>query len=330
MTLRAARLSCAAILLAACGSPAAPRPSPPPDVPLHLEPACDLAPAAGLAWIADLRPKAIADVPDLIPAIALVLPEERLQLFAASHGGVDLRRTTELCVARYADATLSIARVPLEPERVAAAFGERSSKPASRRKLAPNPVLELAGEREGEPERLLVLGRDAAVLEQGKPGPLRVAEAFAFGRLKRSPPALRGAALRRAAALLGDAPVRVLAPGPFEGESGKAFGGLLRASTAIGGSARWTGVRSELAVRLVLTGGWGSDAHEASERLAAAVHVFRDSPAGRLFGLDRPVREPTVRTEPDALILDATVDGDALARGVRDAVSGDVDAIMRR
>lgn len=320
----------AAATLVACGPREAPRTNVAPSaVPLHLEPACDLAPAAGLAWIVDVRPRAIADIPDLVPAIASVLPEERFERFATAHGGIDLRRAHELCVARYPQSTLSIVRVDVQPERVASAFDARGAKPSARRQLAPNPlVLRLSGEHGEEPEQALVFGTFGAALEQGKPGPLRVAEAFAFGRLKRAAPALRGAALARATALLGDAPVRVLAPGPFEGDSGKALGGLVRAATAVGGAVKWSGVKSDLTVRLVLTGAWGEGAAAARERLAAAVHVFRESAAGRLFGLDHLVREPRIWSEPDALIVDATIDGDALARGVRDAVIGDIDAIM--
>jgi hypothetical protein len=132
--------------------------------------------------------------------------------------------------------------------------------------------------------------------------------------------------------VLGDAPVRVFAPGPFEGEMAAGLGGLLRAATAVGGSIKWggPGSGSNLAVRVVLTGAWGEDASAASERLGAAVHVLSESPVGHLFGLHRPVRAPFVHVEPDALVLDAMIDGDALARGLHDAVDAEVADIMRR
>lgn len=313
------------LLVAGCGAPK-PATPPPPAVPLHLDPACDLAPAAGLAWLVEVRPRAIAAIPDLIPAIGQVLPEERLQGFAASHGGVDLRQTNELCIARYPDAQLAIARVPLDGARIAAAFDERSARAPTRTTLAANPrVVRLTAES----EQVLVLGTDAVVHEEGKPGPLRAAEAFAFGRLKRARPALRGAALARAAEVVGSAPFRVFAPGPFSGESEKALGGLLRAATAIAASVTWKGA-SQLAVRVVLTGAWGDDAKVAAERFAAAANVLSQSAAGRLFGLDRPVRMAEVHVEPDALVLDATIDADRLAKGLRDAVLADVREMMQR
>lgn len=320
-----------AACLFACGPSKPPPPPPPPPVPLHLSPACDLAPAAGLSWVVEASPRAIAQSPDLIPAIALVVPEDRLRGYAAAHGGIDLRQIEDLCIARYKDATLAIARTPIDPARVMSAFEDRSTKPAARAHVVPNPpVVRVTGEVHTEPQQLLVFGREAVALEQGKPGPLRASEAFALGRLRRASPALRGAALSRAAQVLGDAPVRVFAPGPFEGEVAQGLGGLLRASTAIAVSATPVKGAPRIAVRLVLTGAWGEDAAAAGERLAAAVHVVSESAVGRLFGLDRPLEGPHVRSAPEALVLEATYDAGALARGVHDAVDAEVGDIMRR
>lgn len=325
------RASLALACLLGCGPSKPPPPPPPPPVPLHLAPACDLAPAAGVSWVVEASPRAIAQSPDLIPAIALVVPEERLRAYAATHGGVDPRQIEDLCIARYRDASLTIARMPIDPARVATAFEERSTKTVTRTNVVPNPpVVRLAAEVHGEPEQLLVFGREAIALEQGKPGPIRAAEAFALGRLRRAAPALKGAALVRAAQVLGDAPVRVFAPGPFEGETAQGLGGLLRASTAIALSATPVSGAPRIAVRLVLTGAWGEDAPAAGERLAAAVHVVSESAAGKLFGIDRPLEGPRVRSAPEVLVLEATYDADALARGVHDAVDAEIGEIMRR
>jgi hypothetical protein len=194
-------------------------------------------------------------------------------------------------------------------------------------------VLRLTKEadRTSDAQQLLVFGNEAVALEEGRPSQLRAAEAFAFGKLKKAPPALKGAALTRAAEVLdGDAPVRVFAAGPFEGETANGLGGLLRAATAAGASAKWAGTGSNILVRVVLTGAWGDNAPAAVERLAAAAHVLSESPIGHLLGLHRPVREPAVHVEADALVLDATLDGDALARGIHDAVDAEVAEIMRR
>jgi hypothetical protein len=187
--------------LSACGPAKPSAPPGPPPVPLHLAPACDLVPAAGLEWLVEAKPRAIAQSVDLIPAIATVIPEERFALFAASHGGVDLRQMEDLCVARYRNATLSVGRMPIDPNKVLAAFDERSSKPPVRTTITPNPpVVRSAGSWKEEPQAVTVFGREALAFEQGKPGApptvIRIAEAYALGKLKRAPSALHGARTR--------------------------------------------------------------------------------------------------------------------------------------
>jgi hypothetical protein len=103
----------------------------------------------------------------------------------------------------------------------------------------------------------------------------------------------------------------------------------MRASTAVGVSAQFVGAPAKVAVRLVLTGAWGKDAPAAAERLAAAVHVVSESPFGRLLGLNRPVVGPQVRGEADALLVDVTLDGLAVARGLHDALDAEIGDIMQ-
>lgn len=313
-----------------CGpkTPAAP-PGPPP-VSLHLEPACDLVPSAGVEWVLDARPRAIAEIPDLIPAIALVVPESRFATFTATHGGIDVRQITDLCVAKYKDSLISVARSPFDPERVEKAFADRVTHPGGRVVVVPNPpVVRVWGEVNGEAQQLLLFAREAVALEQGRPGPVRAAEAFAQGKLRRASPALRGGTLARAVQLAGDAPVRAFAPGPFEGEIAQGLGGLMRASTAVAVSASFAGPPAKILLRVVLTGAWGKDAPAASERLAAATHVVSDSAFGRLLGLDRPVVPPHVHASEEALVVEVTIDGLALARGVHDALDAEIGDIMR-
>ncbi|MBX3190311.1 MAG: hypothetical protein KF819_25150 [Labilithrix sp.] len=322
-------------LASACGPKSPPPPPGPPPVALQLDHACELAPAAGLEWIVDARPREIAETPDLIPAIALVVPEARFAAFAATHGGLDVRQMKELCVARYKDSSLTIARGPLDPARVETAFADRMTNPGGRTLVVPNPpVVRQWGEVNGEPQALTIFAREAVALEAGRGAAgsaprVRAAEAFALGRLKRASPALK-ATLARAAELLGEAPARAFAPGPFEGELAQGLGGLLRASTAVGGSARFAGPPAQIAVRIVLTGAWGKDAQAAADRFIAAANVVADSPFGRLLSLNHPVLAPAVRGTPDALILDVTLDGMALARGLHDALDAEVGEIMRR
>jgi hypothetical protein len=313
-----------------CGPKPIAQPPAPPPVPLHLESACELAPAAGVEWVVDARPRAVAEIADLIPAIGLVVPEARFATFAATHGGIDVRQITDLCVAKYNDTLLTIARAPFDPLRVEKTFADRVTHAAGRSVDVVNPpVVRVWGEVNGEAQQLVLFARELVALEQGRAGPVRAAEAFAQGKLRRSSPVLRSAALASAVRLVGDSPVPVLAPGPFEGEVAQGLGGLMRASTALAASARFAGAPSKIEVKIVLTGAWGKDAPAASERLAAAVHVVSESSFGRLLGLDRPVVAPQVRSSEEALVVDVTLDGVALARGVHDALDAEIGDIMR-
>ena len=130
--------------------------------------------------------------------------------------------------------------------------------------------------------------------------------------------------------MVGDAPLRAFAPGPFEGEIAQGLGGLMRASTAVGVSMKFAGAPAKLAIRIVLTGAWGKDAPAAAERLAAAVHVVSESPFGRLLGLDHPVVSPEVHAMDEALVIEVTIDGAVLARGLHDALDAEISEIMRR
>ena len=103
-------------------------------------------------------------------------------------------------------------------------------------------------------------------------------------------PALRSDPLAAAAELVGPAPLRFFAPGPFEGEWSSGLGGLLRASTAIAVAVHpiVQERRDLLEVQLALVGAWGTDALAATQRLAAALGLLFNDSLGRLLGLDRP------------------------------------------
>ena len=335
MTVRASALALAiTTALVASGSGCGPKPIPtpptPPAVPLHLGSACELAPSAGVEWVVDAKPRALAEIPDLIPVIALVVPEGRFATFAASHGGMDVRQITDLCVAKYRDSVLTVARAPLDPVRVENAFSDRVTHPGGRSVDVVNPrVVRVWGEVNGEAQQLVLFAREVVALEQGRAGPVRAAESFALGKLRRASPVLRGPAVATAVQLIGDAPVRAFAAGPFDGELAQGLGGLMRASTAVGVSVKFVGAPAQVAMRIVLTGAWGKDARAAADRLAAAVNVVAESPFGRLLGLNHPLAGPQVRGEDDALFVEITLDAAAVARGLHDALDAEIGDIMR-
>jgi hypothetical protein len=181
-------------------------------------------------------------------------------------------------------------------------------------------------------ERVALFGGSLVALERGEPGPLRAAEYFAEGRLRRSHPALHAEPLLAAAALLGPAPLRIFAAGPFEGKWAAGAAGLLGGATAVGASmqpsTQGTGAGRGLAVRIVLLGGWGDDAAKAADRLRSAYGVLAADPLGRLTGLDQPIDGPRTSGDAGALCLDVTVDAMTLARGLRAATGGTLDEII--
>jgi hypothetical protein len=329
MTRREALALLGAIVPVACGEPPPTPPEAPRPAPLHLDPMADLVPAAGLVWLVETRAAELLGNSDLAPAVALVLPPERFDAFAEGHGGVDLRRASQLVLAGYDGVMLAMARTPLQPGRVERAFASRALAVEGR--AVEGGVTRFWGSVNGDREQVAVFGNDAVALERGHFGPLRAATYFAQGKLKRALPALRADPLARAAALLGDAPLRAFAPGPFGGEWAAGLGGLLRATTAMAGSATPVarpGGAPALQVLAVLAGAWGADAASAAGRLGAAFQLLANDSLGRLLGLDHPLEEPRVSGDAEALRLDLLLDATALARGVHAATDATIREIM--
>jgi hypothetical protein len=257
--------------------------------------------------------------------------------FVRSSGGVDPRETDDLVVAAYPSTRLWLAHQFVDPARVEAAFtarvgsieGRATDGLAGDRRTI---ITRLWGSTGSDHEQVAIFGVDAVGFEQGRFGPLRAAELFAEGRLKRASPALRADPLARLASLLGEAPVRAFAPGPFKGEFEHAVGGLLGASTAVGASARvidgLPGRSAGIAVHVVMLGAWDADRDAASERLRAVFGILAQSGIGRLLGLVHCLTSPKVEAADEALTLDFAVDATELAQGLRAATASDAAAIV--
>jgi hypothetical protein len=313
---------------AACGArPATPEVAKAP--PLRLEPLVGLVPAAGLVWLIDLQLRDLLASPVVGPAVGLLVPGARFDAFAQRHGGVDLRNVSRLVLAGYPDATLALARTPVQPGRVEAAFAARALAVEGR--VVDAGITRFWGSVGREREQVALFGAEAVGLERGRLGPLRPALYFAQGRLKKALPALAAEPLARPAALLGEAPARAFAPGPFAGAWAAGLGGLLRATTAVGAAASplaRPGAEAALELRFVLTGAWGADAPAAAERLAAAYQLLVSDPLGKLMALDHPIEEPRVSGDPEALRLRLLLDPAAVARGLHDATDATIAEIM--
>ncbi len=345
MTRRAALATLALLVAWGCG-PAAPPPAV--DKPLELGSAIDWAPAAGLESVVVVEPRAILAHPELLPPIADVIPDESFDVFAKRHGGVDARSLDEIVVASYgAERTLVLARGSIDPTKLEAAFGDRV---AESKRFVDQPggplstVVRLEGDQGSSEHEMVLFGRQAvgyetevfAAEDEGRTrthvGPLRAAELFALGKLKKSSPALRTAPLDATAKLVGDGPVRIFFPGPFSGGSENGLAGLLKATTAVGIAIRPEPRKDAvpaLHVTLVLTGAWGEGAPAAAERLGAALTTMGSSSLGKLCGVNQPLRGPDVRGTPEALTAEAVIDAAAVGRGLHAAVASEVSEIMK-
>jgi hypothetical protein len=318
-----------AFALAACGGKSPPpKESGPP--PLDLVSSHDLlacVPGAGLKWVVRARLREIAQAPGLVAPLAQVFPEERLAAFAAAHGGVDLRQAHELIVAEYTDASLYAVRALLDPGKLEATLAKRGEIEGRGQDLASPPVVRVFGNVGALRVQLATFGRDAVALEAGKLGPLRAFEAFAMKKLHRAKPAVEAEPLVRVLPLLGDAHVVALAPGPFDETWESGLGGLLKGSTAAGLGARAEG--TDIALKLVLAGAWGTDAGAAGGRLSAATNVIAQSAFGRLLGLDAPTRPFRVEAGPEALVLTASFSAEKVSLGLHRALDAQISDIMK-
>ena len=313
---------------------------------LHIDPLTDLVAAAGLSWLLCAEPRVLTENAALLPAIGLLASPERLRRFSEIYGGLDLKGLHELVVASYGDnARLSLVRGAFDPASIERAFQAPAINVDPKHVELSSPdgadtISRLTGafrDTNGvKAAELVVFGREAAVLNEG--GGPRGKAAMLFGRkmLKRSKPALLATPLDRVSKLLGAAPLRFFAPGPFpDAVARSALGGLLQVTTGLGARVLVSekNRRAVVSLSVVLLGEWGTEREAARERLSAAWNVLAASGTGRLLGLDHPLEAPKVLapTESDeapTLWLHVSYDAERLAKSAADLLDGDIARIL--
>jgi hypothetical protein len=270
------------------------------------------------------RPRELARHPSLAPALALLLPRERLEAF--EHGsGVDLRNVDHALAAGFDFATLYLVE-PEEPAKVEQRFRARLvSDPVEAR---PHPeIVRVTGLVGQTPHTLVRVDERLIAVSVGSATPARVVELFAREKLSKSPPALKGSALSNLPAGLEKAPLRFYAPGPFGGEWTRGARGLLSAALAVAVVARPL-PSGRLEVRVLVAGDWERSATDGTSALLAAWEDLAASGTGRLVGLNEPASPPRVDVRPGVLELSVELDALTLARGLRAAVEADVWEIL--
>ncbi len=280
-------------------------------------------PAAGLRWLVRVKPRVLLENEAFRDAIAALVPASRRAAFAA-RTGVRLEDAEEAVIAGYDLATVYGVRLRNpEARRALELFREHLRGGGELAEAAPelSRVTGVSGEL---PEALVRVGERTVLVARGDVTLARVAEAFALGLLRRSPPALRGAALSRLPETTRDSLATLYVPGPFEGEWTTAALGLLGTTEALSISLSPGGART-LKLHLDARGEFPND---AAERLKATFEAIAASPTGSVLGLNQPAEAPTVRVFPGRLELDVALESAPIAAGLRAAISAEVWEIL--
>ncbi|MEO8798270.1 MAG: hypothetical protein ABI551_10320 [Polyangiaceae bacterium] len=323
------------LVMGACGAPA--KSPAPPLPPLHLTPTTDLVAAAGLSWMLDAKPRALMEHVELAQAVQLAISDAKFRYFRDNNGGVELRTLEELVVADYDRTTLFLLRGSFSPAHIERDFKthvEVEGRGVDRQSDALGTIIRTWGSNaQDEREQVAIFGHEALGLERGEFGPLRTAELFAQGKLKRSATALSVEPLAQAQKELGDAPLVVYVRGPFGKEWSHGLGGLLAASTGLAVAVRPADSDRRhdgdlLAVTVALYGAWGKDADQAASRLTATLHLFQESAIGKLCGVDHPVVGPRTRATSSEIAVDLSFDSARFFAGIADSTTSSVQEIL--
>lgn len=331
-------LAVAASALAGCGGAPPPPPQPPkPDEPppLRIAELTNLLPLSQLRWLILTKPRDIAAVPGLIPAIARIAPEQNLAQFAA-RTGFDLRQIPEAAVATYthggegSETTLYLVRHNADRVAVERLFRARLTG-NEHRAVDRADVVRVSGKIGTTPATMVVLGSDVVGYQFGGSatrGPARIASLYALDKLKKSKAVMSEDPLKALSTRLGSAPFRAFAVGPFEGELARGARGLLAGATAIGGTVR-PSARDGLLLVIAVAGDFSKSGEPASRELIAAWDELAKGSFGHLLGLDAPIERPLATHAADAVSVAVELDPNKLAQGIAALTSARLAEIMK-
>lgn len=307
--------------------PKTPQPEPVPHKELD-----ELAPTAGLEWVVRTRPREIAAIPWLIPAILEIVPEAN-QSALQGRLGFDPRQCLEAIFVSYGPALsgcqAQLVRHNADPALLEKKFLERLTSDIQRSIDHPE-VIRLRGKVGKKFLALTLIGKTIAVyddLDADEDGVARIAALYALGKMTKAKTIRNDLLLASTTERFGDAPVITVAPGPFVDEWKSAARGLLEVADAIGVSlspASTEAVRISGAIR----GDFGEDGSKAADLLRESWEDVGASQMGRILGF-HDASEPVAAGTRDVITLNVMVDPMRAARGLRALLEQDLPAIMK-
>jgi len=278
-------------------------------------------PAGGINWVFHGEPLAVSRNRDLTRRLEPLLPAERLDAYAQATG-IDLRRLPSAAVVGFDLGTLYLAETGEDLSPAAEAFAERLVAGVDVKRTHPR-LTRISGVIGQTPQSMLSFDGKLLAVAVGDPTTVRIVEAFAHGKLKRTRRVLEGAALRSFRNFGSGAPLRFLAPGPFEGPWMYGAAGLLAVASGLGIAARPVAPDS-LEVTIAIDGPWTAENIDPVVKLRHAWEALALSSTGRLFGLHEPSSPPTLSASEKRVELFGELRVSPIVDGLKAAVSADV------
>ncbi len=331
MTLRRRDIVLGSLALASGCEPAEVPKAPTPEPVAHKE-LDELAPTAGLEWVIRTKPRDIAAIPWLIPAILEFVPEAN-QSALQQRLGFDPRQCIEAIFLSYgaplAGCQAQLVRHNADPATLEKKFVERLTTDMQRSIDHPD-VIRLRGKVGKKFLALTLIGKTIAVydeMDEDTDGIARIASLYALGKMTKAVTLRNDVLLASTAERFGDAPFIALAPGPFVDEWKAAARGLLEVADAIGVSlspATTEAVRISGAIR----GDFGEEGSKAADLLRASWEDLGQAQMGRILGF-HDASEPVAAGTRDVITLNVMIDPMRAARGLRALLDQDLPAIMK-
>jgi hypothetical protein len=279
-----------------------------------------LVPAAGLSWMVVAKPKELLRDASLRQGIAQLFPDARLDVFARD-SGVDLRTIDTGVVAGFGLGTLYLAE-GVDVGAARSAFLNRLASEPLTRPLSGD-VVHVTGIVGITPQSFVNASSSIAAVSVRDPTLTKICAAFALGKLKKSPSALSGAALRHLPASLATAPVQWYAPGPFSDEWARGAHGLLKDTLAVAVTGR-VDSPGWLDVLVVLRGDYASDSEQSVQKALATFRELAGSALGRILSLDDPSLAPEIMATAREISLRVRLPIERLLAGLYGVVAANV------